>query len=109
VTFGVLDFVDAEGIDSPHGVQQEDEIPKGNELKAPLAELIVAGSGLMAARADRGRAPARPHETSILLWSGLKRARRYTNPRKRWQRFRIAISSITVGAGSALAKYIDLR
>src|SRR5262249_54313817 len=35
--------------------------PQGNELKAPFSELIVAGRRLMAARADRGRALARPH------------------------------------------------
>src|SRR5690349_23976476 len=32
-----------------------------SELKSPFRELIVAGSRLMAARADRRRAFARPH------------------------------------------------
>ena len=52
----------AAAIDAPHGVQQEDEeSPQGNELEAPLGELVVAGRRLMAARADRGRTLARPH------------------------------------------------
>jgi hypothetical protein len=70
VTLGVLDFVHTDGgdlataaaVDAPHGVEQEDEeSPQGNELKAPLRELVVASRGLMAARADSGRALARSH------------------------------------------------
>jgi hypothetical protein len=45
-------------------------------FKAPLAELVVAGRRLMAAEPLRGRT-----DTLILLRSGLKRARSYTNPR----------------------------
>jgi hypothetical protein len=61
------DFFDDDGaaaaaIDTSHGVQQEDEeSPKGDELEAPLGELIVAGRGLMAARALGGGTLARPH------------------------------------------------
>jgi len=52
----------AVAVDTPHGVRQEDEeSPQGDELKAAFGELIVAGSRLMAARADRGRTLARPH------------------------------------------------
>ena len=52
----------AAAVDTPHGVKQEDEeSPQGDELKAAFGELIVAGSRLMAARADRGRTLARPH------------------------------------------------
>src|SRR5215470_4826662 len=52
----------AAAVHAPHGVQQEDEkSPERNELKAPLGELIVAWSRLMAARTDRGRTPARPN------------------------------------------------
>ena len=61
------DFFDGDGaaataIDASHGVQQEDkESPKGDELEAPLGELIVARRGLVAARADGGGTFARPH------------------------------------------------
>src|SRR5881392_3680304 len=35
--------------------------PQGNELKAPLGELVVTGRRQMAARADCGRTPARSY------------------------------------------------
>ena len=68
-TFAVAprNFFDDDGaattaIDAPHGVEQKDEkSPQGDELKAPFGKLIVAGRRLMAARADRRRALARPH------------------------------------------------
>ena len=76
------DFLDghyaaAAAVDPPHGVQQEDEkSPQRDELKAPLGELVVAGRRLMRARTDCGCEPLRGRtDTSILLWSGLKRAR----------------------------------
>src|SRR5437868_12459938 len=50
-------------VDAPHGVQKEDEKPpQGNELKAPLGELIVTGLRQMAARADCGRTLAGSHD-----------------------------------------------
>ncbi len=53
----------ASAIDATHGIQQEDEkSPQGNELKASFGELIVAASRMMAARTDRGRPLARPHQ-----------------------------------------------
>ena len=77
---GPGDFFDddcaAVAVDSAHGIQQEDqESPEGNELEAPSRKLIVVGRRLMAARADRDRALARSHGDSIVLWSGLNRAR----------------------------------
>ncbi len=52
----------AAAVHSPHGVQEEDEkSPQRDELKAPLAELVVAGRRLMAARTDGSRAFARSH------------------------------------------------
>ena len=66
----------AVAIDTPHGVQEKDEeSPQGDELKAPLGELVVARRRLMAARTDRGRTWRGRTDTSILLWSGVKRAR----------------------------------
>jgi hypothetical protein len=37
------------------------ETPQGNELKAPLGELVVTGRRQMAARADCGRTLVRSH------------------------------------------------
>jgi len=49
-------------VDAPHGVQKEDEkTPQGDELKAPLGELVVTGRGQMAARADSGGTLPRSH------------------------------------------------
>ena len=49
-------------LDAPHGVQKEDEeSPERDEFKAPFGKLIVARRRLVATRADRGRAFARPH------------------------------------------------
>jgi hypothetical protein len=49
-------------VHSPHGVQEEDEkSPERDEFKAPLAELVVAGRRLTAARTDGSRAFARTH------------------------------------------------
>src|SRR5437764_1229116 len=62
-------------VDPPHRVKQEDqESPQGNELKAPLTELVVTRAGWWqreqtAAEPLRGRT-----ETSMLFWSGWKRA-----------------------------------
>jgi hypothetical protein len=50
-------------VDAPHRVQKEDEeSPQGNELEAPLAELIVSGRRQMAARAHCCRTFARSHD-----------------------------------------------
>jgi len=52
----------AAAVHSPHGVQEEDEkSPRRDELKAPLAELVVAGRRLVAARTDGSRAFARSY------------------------------------------------
>src|SRR2546426_10902489 len=54
-----LDHHDAAtaAVDAPHAVQQEDhKPPEGNELKAPLGKMIVAGRRLVAPRAYRRRA-----------------------------------------------------
>ena len=49
-------------VDTPHGVQKEDEkTPQGNELKASFRKLVVTGRRQMAARADCGRTLARSH------------------------------------------------
>ena len=70
------DFFDDDGaaaaaIDTSHGVQQEDEeSPNGDELETPLRELIVAGRGLMAPRADGGGTLARSHEDLYALVVG---------------------------------------
>jgi len=62
-TFFHDDSVTAAAIHAPHRVQKEDkESPERDKLKAPLAELVVTARRLVAARADRGRARALPHE-----------------------------------------------
>jgi len=44
------DRLAAAAIDAPHGVKQKHQkSPERNELKTPLGELIVSGSGLVAA------------------------------------------------------------
>src|SRR5271169_899895 len=48
-------------LDAPHAVQKENQdSPERNELKTPLRKTIVTGRGLVAPRADRRRARARP-------------------------------------------------
>jgi hypothetical protein len=91
VALGVLDFNDADGVENlipggakrlgrflprkaarptrtaihaAHGVEEENqEAPKGNDLKTPFGEFIVTRCGLMTARTDRGRAP--PQDSSL--------------------------------------------
>src|SRR6202162_5741751 len=49
-------------INAAHRVQQKDEeTPERNKLEAPLGEMIVAGTRLVAARTNSGRARARTH------------------------------------------------
>jgi len=45
--------------------------PRGNELKAPLSELVVTGGRLIAARTDGGRALARPYRdlNALFVWA----------------------------------------
>ena len=84
-------------VDAPHGVQKEDEKPPhGNELKAPFGKLVVTGRRQMAARQTAAESLRGRTATSMLLLSALKRARWYTKPRKRWQRFKRVISSIVL-------------
>src|SRR5262244_233036 len=53
----------AAAVDTPHGVQQEDEeSPERNEFKTSFRELVVAGCRQMAARADCGRTFARSQD-----------------------------------------------
>jgi hypothetical protein len=60
-------FLDNHGLASqtihaPHGVEEEnEETPKGNELKTPFAEFIVTRCGLMTTRTDRRGAPPWAH------------------------------------------------
>src|SRR6185369_12776904 len=82
-------------VDAPHGVQKEDgKAPQGNELKAPFGELVVTGRRQMALRADCGRTPARSHGNFDTLLVGTEVGVLVDKPRKRWQRFRIVISSM---------------
>src|SRR5215471_13107117 len=61
----------AAAVHAPHGVQQEDEkAPERDELKAPLGELVVAWSRLMAARTDRRRSLAWPQRNLNTLFVG---------------------------------------
>ena len=63
------DRLAAAALDAPHGVQQKNQkSPEGNKLEAPFGELVVPGSGLMAARTDRLRAFARaPGDLNALV------------------------------------------
>jgi hypothetical protein len=55
----------ATAVHTSHGVQKEDEeLPERNELEAPLGELIVTGSRLMAARTYSDRTHG---EAALLL------------------------------------------
>jgi hypothetical protein len=57
-------------IDPPHGVEQKNqEAPERDELETAFGELIVSGSGLMAARTNRFGSLARTHrdfDTSVI-------------------------------------------
>ena len=47
------DSITTAAFDTTHGIKQKNQkAPKGNEFEASFGELIVAGSGLMTARAD---------------------------------------------------------
>ena len=49
-------------LDAPHAVQKKNQkAPERNELEAPLGQMIVTRRRLVATRADRRRALARPH------------------------------------------------
>jgi hypothetical protein len=49
-------------VDTSHTVEQENQkTPQGDELEAPLGEMIVTGRGLVAPRANRRRALPRPN------------------------------------------------
>ena len=85
----------AAAIDAPHGVQQKDQkSPERNELETPLGELIVTGRGLMAARANRRRTLARTHGDLDALLVGTEAGLLVNKPGRRWQRFRIVMSSM---------------
>ena len=48
-------------VDAPHAVQQENQnSPEGNEFKAALREMIIAGRRLVATRAHRRGTNPRP-------------------------------------------------
>jgi hypothetical protein len=52
----------AAAIDAPHGVKQKNQkSPERNKFETPFGELIVSGSGLLAARTNRVGALARTH------------------------------------------------
>ena len=68
---------------------------KRNELETALGELIRSDGRLMAARADCGRTLARSHGHYDTLLVGTVVGVLVDKPRKRWQRFRIVISSMT--------------
>ena len=52
----------AAAIDTPHGVQQEDQKPpEGDEVVTPFRELIITRRRLMAAGTNRRRTLARTH------------------------------------------------
>jgi hypothetical protein len=56
-------------VHAPHGVEKEHEKPpQRNEFEAPLNELILSGSRLVAARADCGRTLARAHQNFDTLF-----------------------------------------
>jgi len=89
VAFGVLDFIDADGvdlakrsgcvsvapgnvfddhratasaIDAPHRIQQEyEEFPQRDELEAAFGELIITGCRMMTTRTDGRRTLAGPY------------------------------------------------
>jgi len=71
---GPGDFLDKDptkrAVDVAHPVQEEDqESPQRNELKPPLLEMVIAGTRLMAARADgrRTTSGAYPHLNAVLV------------------------------------------
>jgi hypothetical protein len=76
LAIGPGDFFNQDGmaaaaIDAPHGVEQKDEkAPEGDELEAPLRELIVSRRRLMAAGTPGGRAFARAHRDLDALGIG---------------------------------------
>ena len=60
------------------------ETPQGNELKAPFGELVITGCGQI----------ARSHGDFDALLVGTEVGMLVDKPRKRWQRFKIVISSM---------------
>src|SRR5215469_3901426 len=68
--------------------------PTGDELKAPLAELVVPGRRQMTARADCGRTFARSYDHFDALLVGTEVGLLVNKPGKRWHWFKIVISSM---------------
>jgi hypothetical protein len=65
------DRLAAAAIDAPHGVKQKNQkSPEGNKLETPFDELIVSGSGLVAARTNRLGALARTYGDFDALVTG---------------------------------------
>src|ERR1017187_3129551 len=65
------DRLAAAAIDAPHGVKQKNQkSPEGNKLETPFDELIVSGSGLVAARTNRLGAFARTYGDFDALVTG---------------------------------------
>jgi hypothetical protein len=89
------DRLAAAALDTPHQAQQKDqETPERNEFETVLRQLIVSGGGLMAPRAARRQSFARANGNLDALVTGTEAGVAETKPRKRWQRFRIVISSM---------------
>jgi hypothetical protein len=62
-------------INAAHRVQQKDEeTPERNKLEAPLGEMIIAGTRLVAARTTAVEPVRGRTAISIIFLSGLKRA-----------------------------------